>query len=348
MKIIFIFLIIFSNFAISLERENSFTFGIDYNSLLYEFEEKKENSFYLNFDLKGTLFLKKNFLYYNFSFLYPFSSSEVERKPLKIGTGNLNYKNSINLWDNKNYEFSFFYNFRRVENSPLKVPVEEETFDFYGMDNSFNLFSNFKFKLGLSFLKPENYKIFENEKYYLGLKYSKELRENLKIFSDLNFSKYDFEKKILTIPEEQDGLPIPVLKEHNENLYSFDLGFEKVSFYIINIMVFFQKRNATIEDFSNKSFGLEGIFSMEILKDLNMSIAFRYEKRELSKKFLFFEPNILTNIGTSYIYLNFKKILMGKNSLNLILGRFVHDAREDFFKTKVARYKIGIQYNLNF
>lgn len=348
MKNFLVFLIVLSNFAFCIERENSFSLGIEYNSLLYEFEEKGEHSFYYNFEFKGNFSTKKTFLFYNFSFLYPFSYSEIERKPLKIGTGNINLKNYFHLFGKSFYEFSPFYNFKKAEDTFERVPAEEESYSFYGIDNSIDLFSDLKFKFGLNFLKPESYEIFENKKYYSGFKYSKDIKENLKFFSDLNFSKYYFDKKILTIPKESGEIPIPQLKDHRENLYSFDLGFEYFSTYIINVMVFFQRRDATIEDFSNKSFGLEGLLSMDLGFDLSMSLAFRYEKRYLKKKFLFFEPNILTGIGTSYIYLNFKKKLKEKNEISLKIGRFVHDAREDFFQTPSARYKISFQYTFNF
>ncbi|MEO0263567.1 MAG: hypothetical protein ABIM62_07610 [candidate division WOR-3 bacterium] len=345
MKNFLVFLIFLSNFAFCIERENSFSLGIEYNSLLYEFEEKGEHSFYYNFEFKGSFSKKKTFLFYNFSLLYPFSYSEIERKPLKIGTGNINLNNYFHLFGKSFYEFSIFYNFKKAEDAPERVPVEEETYNFYGIDNSMDLFSDFKLKFGLNFLKPENYEIFKNKKYYSGFKYSKNIKESLKIFSDLNFSKYYFDKKILTIPEEPGEIPIPELKEHRENLYSIDLGFEYFSNYILNIMVFFQKKDATVEDFSNKSFGMEGLFSMDLKAGLNMSLAFRYEKRYLKKKFLFFEPNILTGIGTSYIYLNFKKKLKEKNEISLKIGRFVHDAREDFFQTPSARYKASISFS---
>lgn len=336
-NILFLILI----FSANLKAENYLSIGVDYNSLLYEFEGTKQHSFYYNLGFGGNFKRKNSFLNYNFSFLYPFSYSLNEKKPFKIGIGNINYKNYFSFLKNKRYEFSFFLNFKKSEDFKSRPPVEEETFNFYGIDNCVDLISNFKFKFGISTLQTKNYEIFQNKKIYSNLKYSRELNNNLKFFSDINFSKYYFDKKILDLSQT----PIPKLKEHKENVFSFDFGMEYFSNYILNFILFFQKKDATIEDISNKSFGFEGFFSTNLKEDLNMVFSIRLEKRYLNKKYLFFEPNILTDIGTSYIYIRFNKNLTKKNIFSLTIGRFVHDAREDFFKTNIARYKISISLN---
>lgn len=338
LKNILIIIFIFSTFS---KCENIINFGIDYNSLLYEFEKTNEHSFYYNFGFNGNLKVKKSSLNYSFSFLYPFSYSFNEKKPLEIGIGNLNYKNFFHIHKNKKYELSFFLNFKKTEDTKTKVPVEEETFNFYGIDNSIDIFSNFKFKFGFNTLQTKNYEIFQNKKFYSNFKFLIEKNDRLKFFSDLNFSKYYFDKKVLDISE----MPIPKLKEHNEKVFSFDLGFEYFSYYIFNFILFFQKKEASIEDLSNKSIGFEGFFSTNLNENLKMIFSIRLEKRYLKKSYLFFEPNILTDIGTSYIYIKFNKDLTKKDDFSIIIGRFVHDAREDFFETNTARYKISISFN---
>lgn len=345
MKFIQIFLIlIISLNSFTSDFKNTLSIGIDYNSLLYEFERSNYHSFYYNFSLKGHLQREKSFFNYNLAFLYPFSYSLYEEKPSAIGLGNINLRRNFEIGIKRYYEISIFFNFKNSENEKIIVPVEEETFNFYGIENLIDLFSNLKLKAGINFLKTKNYEIFQNKKIYFGAKYLKEKNEKLKLISNFTFSKYYFDKEILTIPSSNDGFPIPELKEHNENVLSFDLGFEYISFYIFDFILFFQKKDATIKDFSNKSIGIEGLFSFNLIRNIDMVLAFRYEKRYLEKKYLFFEPNILTDIGTSYIYIKLKKNIDLKRNLSLVFGRFVHDAREDFFKTENARYKISISF----
>lgn len=347
-QIILIFFLINSLNSFSFELKSNLSFGIDYNSLLYEFEKSNLHSFYYNISFKGYIQGKRNFLNYNLSFLYPFSYSFYEKKPSPIGLGNINYRKNFEIGLRKNYEFSIFFNFKNSANKKKDVPVEEETFNFYGIENLIDLFSNLKLRAGLNFLKTKNYEIFQNKKIYFGAKYLKEKNEKLKFFSNFIFSKYYFDEKILTIPMDFDNFPVPELKTHKENVYSFDLGLEYVSTFIFDFIIFFQKKDATIDDFSNKSIGIEGLFSFNLIKDIDMVLALRYEKRYLEKKYLFFEPNILTDIGTSYIYIKLKKDIDLKRNLSLIFGRFVHDAREDFFKTENARYKISLSISQNF
>lgn len=350
MKIYFSIILIFilSNsgtiYPGEIKKENLFAFGIDYNSLLYEFEENSQNSYYYNLGLKGFIKSDKNLLNYNFSFLYPFSS-DSEKKPLNLWIGKINLKKFFPAETEKKFEFSLFINFKNSEKTKGLIPVEEETYNFYGIDNSLNLFSDFKLKFGLNFLKTKNYEIFQNNKFYFGFRFEKERNKDFKFFSDLNFSHYRFDEKILVIPSKNNiQPPVPYLKNHRENVYSFDLGFEYVSFYIFDLILFYQKKDSTIEDLSNKSAGIEGVYSINFMKNLNLVLAFRYEKRWLSKKYTFFEPNILTEIGTSYIYLKINKNINSRNSINITFGRFVHDAREDFFETEKARYKISLFY----
>lgn len=342
-KFLFLFILFSLNLiSFDLRGKNTISFGIDYNSLLYEFDGSNVHSFYYNLGIKGYLGGKNSLLNYNFSILYPFSES-YKANPLKIAIGNLNFKRNFNLYLKKEYEFLIFFNFKNSEETKEEIPVEEETFNLYGFENSINFFKNFKMKFGLNFLKTKNYEIFQNKKIYFNFKFKKE-NNNLRYFSDFSFSRYYFDEDILIIPSSIDGLPIPKLEEHKENVYSFDLGLEYLSSFIFDFILFFQKKDATIKDFSNKSLGFEGILSMNLAKDLNLTFAFRYEKRWLSKEYLFFEPNILTDIGTSYFYFKLKKNLNKKNDLNLTIGRFVHDVREDFFKTNNARYKISISF----
>ena len=346
-KFLFLFILFSLNLtSFDLRGKNTISIGIDYNSLLYEFDGSNIHSFYYNLGVKGYLDGKNSLLNYNFSLLYPFSHSYKD-DPLKIAIGNLNFKRNFNLGLKKDLEFFIFFNFRNSEESKKKVPVEEETFNLYGFENAFNFFKNLKIKFGLSFLKTKNYEIFQNNKTYIIFKFKKE-NNNLKYFSDFSFSRYYFDQKILTIPMDGDDFPIPELKTHNENVYSFDLGMEYFSSFIFDFILFFQKKDSTIKDFSNKSIGLEGLFSFNLIKDIDLILALRYEKRHLQKKYLFFEPNILTDIGTSYIYLKLKKNIDLKRNLSLVFGRFVHDAREEFFKTENARYKISLSISQNF
>ena len=326
------------------EGESHFTLGVEYNSNLYEFEEHKLSATWTALKAMGEYGTQRQILAYSFSILDPWGASGRLGWPSRMVHGHLGYRLSLDMGTDLRGVISARYQLRDTKSRRDRYPVEEDPYTLMETEFSMIWKERAKVSLALSLLDPEYYTIFAYRRLQTGLRVDPWRGRRSRLYIGAGVARYVYDHKVLFFPDRSFAPPPPPpsFREHRDTSWTVTAGWEYAGPALWQAMIFYQDSSSTIHDFSYTGWGFDAAASLSPAPGWNLLAAVRWEDRRLAKSYLLFDPRVLTEAGTNFVSLRIRRGLRPGLDLELSIGRYVHDIRQDFFDTDRPRNKISL------
>ena len=333
--------------------QNRLKLGVEYNSNLFEFYGDKVSATCARTQWDGEVYTEKRRLSYFLSFLQPLhdTSESASEEPSDMIYGSLDYTQTFSLSRDFNLHTRGFLNVRDVKTKKERYFVEEDPFNLFGVEVSGRMK-----RRSLVTIKYHDLDAEENTKFnhrmiafsFERVFYRRPMTEA--VFS-LSYSHYDFEDRILILPPPSGpGTPPPHPRyvDHSDKAFLLTIGMRHISPLIVNWRIFYRDYDSNIADYDHWDVGVDAALSYMLTRTFSLSLFLRYEDRHLSKEYILFEPQILTGTGNRFFSLSLTRAISDHGSLELKVGRYSNDIREDFFPSSRPRYLFSLNTTFEF
>ena len=325
------------------EGESHFTLGVDTNSNLYEFEDRDVSAVYSVLKAAGEYGSPRQAMAYSFSLFDPWEGPHPEGAPSRMFYGQLNYH--LTLETGRDFKTEFYGSGQiRDTKAPFGAyPVEETPYSLLQTGAVLRWRDRLKLTLEWSRLAPEDYTVFAYRKLQTSLQADAWKGPRARLYAGAGWARYDYDHRILVVPDVGTGPPTPpTFRTHRDTSWTASAGWEFSGSVLWQMMGFYQDTGSSISELAYTSWGFDGVISASPAPGWMFLAALRWEQRRSANSYLLLDPRVLTEAGTNYLTLRLRRNLKRNMDLELNLGRYVHDVRQDFFSAPRPRHKASL------
>ena len=329
--------------AAGWEGESRFALGLEYNSSLYEFEPGETRAAFASLRVGGEYGKAPQSLSYQFTVLDPLDRSGGAGPPSRMLFGGLEYRSGFRLGAGFSAEASARYQFRDAKERKDRYPVEEDPYTLFSVEGAVRWGERLRLALDWSTLDPEDHPSYRYHRAQASLQVEVWRGNRARAFATAGRTRYEYDRAVLVVPERSAGPPSPpVFRDHRDDGWLASADWEYSGPLLVRLSLFAQDVDSTVPGLAYTSWGFDGALSAVLAPGWTLLVAMRYEDRRLSRSYLLFDPRVLTEAGTNYVAVRLRRALGRDLEMELGLGRYVHDVRQDFFSAPQARLKASL------